>query len=242
MRGRSRKPVSLATRASGSSISPTTRGARRVPRVATNRFIDRAAEADNQDKAVEIGIAPAVAWRDESGLSLTPTLPGHSLNAADLADDRILQAVAATLARLHRSDKVFATRLDLPELLERYYGLLAASLQADYHARMAEARRLLPGLQSRDCAYVASHNDPVLENMLLLEDDVMLIDWEFSAQASPYWDLATVCNAAGFNDARSRKLLDFYCDSAESMEESLLFDYRELLQLLSDCWMAALVD
>ena len=100
----------------------------RVPRDTTNAYIDRAAEAVNQARASELGIAPRVSWRDDSGLSLTPTLPGRSLAAADMNDDKILRSVALKLGQLHRSGQSFETRLDLAELLERYYALLPAEL------------------------------------------------------------------------------------------------------------------
>lgn len=214
----------------------------RVPRKTTNAYIDRAAEAANQARACELGIAPRVSWRDDSGLTLTPTLPGGCLTVADLDDDRIQRSVGSTLARLHCSKQVFEARIDLSDQLERYYALLPPAQKHGYRHRLAEARLLLPSLRQRDYDYVPSHNDPVLENLLLVRDRVWLIDWEFSAMASPCWDLAIVCNAAGFDRSQSRKLLQVYCGEAESMEESLLFDYRNLLQLLSDCWMAALVD
>jgi hypothetical protein len=60
--------------------------------------------------------------------------------------------------------------------------------------------------------------------------------------ASPYWDLATLCNAANLDLAQSQRLLRVYCAGRPLMEESVLFDYRELLKLLSDCWIAALAN
>lgn len=212
----------------------------RVPRSATNRFIDRAAEAANQSRAAALGLAPGVCWRDESGLSLTPTLPGRTLSTADLGDVDILRAVATTLGLLHRNGQGFDGALQLDELLERYYAMLPAVLRQKYRQRLDDARSMLPLLRDRDLDYVPSHNDPVLENLLLGLDRIWLIDWEYSAMASPYWDLATVCNAADFDHRQSRELLRLYCADGPAMEESLLFDYRKLLQLLGDCWMAAL--
>lgn len=214
----------------------------RIPQPATNRFIDRDAEATNQAAACDLEIAPRPLWRESSGLTLTPTL-GASRNptAFDLADTATLQAIVAPLQRLHRSGIRFQGRVQLDRLLTRYYRLLPIQLQEKYRPRIHAARQLLPLLQDRDAAYIASHNDLVLENLLLRQDRVWLIDWEFSAMASPYWDLATICNAAGFDARQSSQLLDVYCAGGSVMEESLLFDYRNLLQLLSDCWMAALV-
>ena len=108
--------------------------------------------------------------------------------------------------------------------------------------RMRQAERVLKRLQARNEIYVASHNDLVLENLLVDGSRLYLIDWEYSAMASPYWDLATLCNAANLDIQQSQRLLQVYCAGSPPMEESVLFDYRGLLQLLGDCWMAALAD
>jgi thiamine kinase-like enzyme len=107
---------------------------------------------------------------------------------------------------------------------------------------MAQAQRIL-GLLESDCEdWVPSHRDPVLGNLLLTDNRLWLIDWEYSAMASPYWDLAILCNEAELDLAQSRLLLQAYCADGPAMQESKLFDYRGLLRLLSDCWMAALAD
>lgn len=215
----------------------------RIPQPATNRFIDRDAEAVNQACACDLGIAPRPLWRESSGLTLTPTLSAsRSFTPDDLAEAATLRTIVAPVRKLHRSGIRFKGRVQLGHLLTRYYSLMSPQLQEKYRLRLQAARRLIPQLQDRDPAYVASHNDLVLENLLQGQDRVWLIDWEFSAMASPYWDLATICNNAGFDYRQCRQLLDVYCGGAGVMEESLLFDYRNLLQLLSDCWMAALVD
>ena len=214
----------------------------RVPRASTNRFIDRPAEAHNQALDCDLGIAPRPAWRDASGLMLTPTLTGsHNPSARDFTDLGALESLLEPVICLHRSRPAFRGRVNLAELLTRYYALLDESLQEKFQRRMRAARALLPSLIDRDLEYVPSHNDLVLENLLIDDGRVWLIDWEFSSPASPCWDLASLCNAAGLDDAQSSELLRLYCAAGPQVEESLLFDYRELLQLLSDCWMAALV-
>ena len=214
----------------------------RIPREPTDRFIDRAAEAHDQALACELGIAPRPAWRDDSGLMLTPTLAAsRNPLARDFAHRATLEAVLDPLRRLHRSRGSFRGRIDLPALLTRYYALLDETLQRKFRHRLRAALELLPLVADRDLDYVPSHNDLVLENLLIDGEQLWLIDWEFSAMASPYWDLATLCNAAGLDYRQSVELLHRYCADVPQMEESLLFDYRNLLQLLSDCWMAALV-
>jgi len=215
----------------------------RIPRPETNRYIDREAEAHNQSLAFDLGIAPQPSWRDGAGITLTPTLrSSRALHAADFDSDKQLSAILAPIQRLHRSQLRFRGKVDLNHLLRRFFEMLSRADQQRLWPRMQQAERVLSLLEARDSPYVASHNDLVLDNLLLANKRIWLIDWEFSAMASPYWDLATLCNAANLDLEQSQRLLRAYCAGAPPMDESVLFDYRGLLSLLSDCWMAAFAD
>ncbi len=215
----------------------------RIPRAKTNGFIDRAAEAHNQGLAHQLQIAPRVSWRDSQGTTLTPTLStSRELCAADFRNDTMLKIIVDPIRRLHRSGLPFHGRVNLQELLCRHFAMLSEGDQQRLEPRLRQAERVLKLLQDRDDVYVASHNDLVLGNLMFDDRRLWLIDWEYSAMASPYWDLATLCNAANLDLQQSQRLLAVYCAGERVMEESVLFDYRGLLKLLSDCWMAALAD
>ncbi len=215
----------------------------RIPRAKTDRFIDRDAEAHNQALANQLQIAPQVSWRDREGITLTPTLnTSRALSAADFCDHAMLQIIVEPIQRLHRSGLSFRGRVNLQRLLSNHFTMLNGTDQQRLGPRLRQAERVLKLLQARDQDYVASHNDLVLDNLMFDNTRLRLIDWEYSAMASPYWDLATLCNTANLNLAQSQRLLRVYCAGSLVMEESILFDYRELLKLLSDCWMAALAD
>ena len=213
----------------------------RLPRPQTDRFIDRGREAHNQNLAHHLGLAPQVAWRGENGVTLTPTLRNsRTLRKGDFANEEILRLVTDSLQRLHRGGERFAGGDDLGELLETHYRLLDSRQRDHFAARMKRAERVLAGLEDDEQERVPSHRDLVLENLLLEGERLQIIDWEYSAMASPYWDLATICNEAGLDPAQSRRLLRAYCADGPAMQESMLLDYREILKLFSDCWMAAL--
>lgn len=215
----------------------------RIPRAATDGYIDRHAEAHNQQLAHDLELAPLPSWRDPHGTTLTVTLArSRNVIAADFASREMQQIIVAAMRRLHRSGCRFRGRVDLDQLLATHFERLDADQQNRFMPRLRQARRIVKLIATRDLEYVASHNDLVLENLLLDGARLWLIDWEYSAMASPYWDLATLCNAANLDLEQSQSVLQAYCAGAMQMEESLLFDYRGLLQLLSDCWMAALAN
>ena len=212
----------------------------RVPRAETGGVpIDRDAECHNQAIAAELGLAPAVRWRDGDGVTLTPTLPGtRYLRPRDLADAAQRRRVLDALRRLHRSGRRFRGSVELGALLQAYREQLPAAALARFAPRLEQSRWVIGRLDTVDLEPVPSHNDLVLENLLLGRSRVWLIDWEYSAPASPYWDLATLANAADLDYRQSRELLQAYAAGGAPLDESLLFDYRGLLRLLSDCWMA----
>ena len=215
----------------------------RLPRPVTDRFINRDFEAHNQALAHDLGLAPHTTWRNTDGVSLTPTLAhSRNLRPADLQSDAGLAMVVQPLRRLHRSEVRFQGREDLAELLQSHYLLIKPERRAAIARRVAQARRILPMLEHDAMPPVPSHRDLVMENLLVTGERLWFIDWEYSAMASPYWDLATLCNEADLDLAQSRRLLQAYCAGDRPMKESTLFDYRGLLKLLTDCWMAALVE
>lgn len=215
----------------------------RLPRAATDRFIDRAAEAHNQTLAHDLGLAPQVVWRNTGGVTLTPTLrQSRNLRAADFADATRLASIVAPLQRLHRSSLEFHGRESLGELLLRHYELLDASERLRFAPRLQQAQRVLALLDKDATPWVASHRDLVMGNLLLAHERLWIIDWEYAAMASPYWDLATLCNEARLDLQQSRRLLQAYCAGGPAMQESILFDYRGLLKLFTDCWMSLLAE
>lgn len=212
----------------------------RVPRASTNRLIDRAAEAHNQGLACRLGLAPPTAWSNPAGMSLTATLKGtRSAHATDFDSPSRLAQIGEALRRLHRSGQRFRGGLSLRATLEQHYELLAPPARETLAVRMVQARRTLTQLEAWDLAAVPSHRDPVAGNLLFDDQRLWLIDWEYAAMASPYWDLAILCNDANLDLVRSQRLLQAYCADGPAMQESILFDYRGLLKLLNDCWIEA---
>ena len=213
----------------------------RIPKPETNQYINRQHEAHNASLAFGLGIAPDCVWRDESGLSLSVTLPGsRSLNTNDIDSETVLGKLLKTICRLHKSKKKFLGAVDLAKLLRRYYQLVPRHLQSQIETSYKLAIAKLEGLSDREKMLVPSHNDLVLENILIdTAGQVWLIDWEYASMASPYWDLATLSNAAKLDQTQCAWLLAEYGNHQVNLVPEILFDYRYMLEVLSTCWMAA---
>jgi len=213
----------------------------RIPKPETNQYINRQYEAHNASIATSLGIAPNCVWCDESGLSLSVTVPdSRSFNTKDIECEPVLGKLLEAISRLHKSKKKFLGAVDLTELLPRYFQQVPEHLQSQIETSYRMAIAKLEGLLDREKILVPSHNDLVLENILLdVTGQIWLIDWEYSSMASPYWDLATLCNAAKLDQAQCAWLLAEYGKHHLDLVPEILFDYRYMLDVLSTCWMAA---
>jgi len=213
----------------------------RVPKSETNQYINRQYEAHNVDIAETLEITPKCAWRDQSGLSLTMALNNtRPVTRNDFNNESTSEQLVKVMRSLHDCNKSFQGQVDLADLLARYYRLVPASqrrLASSVHA-LAQAK--IEKRLSRDERLGPSHNDLVLENILIDDSGrIWVIDWEYSSMASPYWDLATVCNALAFDRHQSIELLRIYQQQDPVNDPELLIDYRYVLQLMSIYWMAA---
>ena len=144
----------------------------------------------------------------------------------------------ARLGVLHQSKTGFSPPVNLELLLKRYFDLLGQDQQLALEADYQSAGEKIESLSPRDATPVPSHNDLVFEN--ILRDDsnrIWLIDWEYASMASPYWDLATLCNSANLDELESALLLQIYEQSCARLDIGVLMDYRFILGLLTTCWM-----
>ncbi len=213
----------------------------RIPKQETNQYINRRYEAHNASIANSLGIAPNCVWRNESGLSLSVTVPDSCpMNPNDIDNRAILGKLLKTISRLHKSKNKFLGVVDLAKLLPRYYQQVPEHLQSQIESSYKLAMTKLEGLLHKEKILVPSHNDLVLENILIgATGQVWLIDWEYSSMASPYWDLATLSNAAKLDQTQCIWLLAEYGSHHLDLAPEILIDYRFVLGVLSTCWMAA---
>ena len=216
----------------------------RIPKQETNQFINRAFEASNVDAVTQSGLTPEVVWRDNSGLSLTTNCAqARPFKLEDMRNESTLISLLKCIARLHTGRFKFCGEIDLVELVIRHFDQLPEGSIALLKPYLTITMEKLSVFEKQDKLKVPSHNDLVLENILIQADQrLWIIDWEYSALTSPYWDLATLCNSARFDTAQNRHLLDLYGVEAFDLDARILGNYQYVLQFLSTCWMATFSD
>ena len=212
----------------------------RVPRLLTNQNINRENEAHNYNVVQQLGVAPKCLWRGENkltGASLTEYIEG-----AVYVDE--IKKVAETIRTLQQSEKSFKGVLDnekITQHLEQYFELCSKQQKESLQKNKDFALKLLDSTLS-DRPLVPAHVDLVPENILQTKDKLWIIDWEYSAMASPFWDIAYFSNSMKLDSKSSlafakQVITDYTDDDLQSFE-----NYRFITQIVCDCWNSAFIE
>lgn len=216
----------------------------RLPGKGTEAYIDRKVEAHNARAASAAGVAPAVLFSDEtSGIMVTRFLDG----VATMSPERFRTTegapgrAARSLRTLHASGQEFASRFELfakiDEYLEVLAGLEGVELPKGYADVVKEAGAVRAALDAHPVALAPCHCDPLCENFLDAGLRMWIVDWEYSGQNDPMWDLGDLSVEAGFGPDHDRELLEAYFEGpATPFDHGRMVIYKAMCDLLWTLW------
>lgn len=194
----------------------------RLPGQCTD-LIDRAQEEKNAQIAAGAGLNPETLYFSaDTGIKITRYISGaRALDSRLAADPGMMARTAALLRRLHRELPAFENRFDPALLFRQYLGPNRAQLEVVFED-LEDACRIFwaiwPALGELSLA--PCHNDPLAENLILDgEGKLWLIDWEYSGQNDPFWDVAAHLLESDFDVAQQRRFLQLYLGRQPEREE-----------------------
>jgi thiamine kinase-like enzyme len=175
--------------------------------------IDRDAEYANSVAAASTGVAPGVlAYLPELGALVIEWIEGRTFEAADLDDTDTLTRVAATCRRLHAGPR-FAGDFDMFVLQRRYLDLVVSRgfrLPPSYDDFTADVTRIRSAMAVRDEGTVPCHNDLLAANIMAGGDQLWFVDFEYSGNADPCFELGNLCSEAHLGPDRLEELVAAY--------------------------------
>jgi thiamine kinase-like enzyme len=214
----------------------------RLPGAGTSEYIDRAAEAVAARSAAVADVNAEVVFFDEGdGLMVTRFIERSTTMDADGFRDLAAVARAGVAFRnLHDNAAPFATDFQLFAMIDEYKALLAAkgaTLPDGYEATQARADVVRAALEDRPAALVPSHCDPLCENFLDTGERMYIIDYEYSGNNDPMWDLGDLSVEAGFDAEQDRELLRaYYGGDPPPQQVARMVMYKALCDLLWTLW------
>lgn len=215
----------------------------RLPGAGTESYIDRANEAVAARAAADAGVSPQVLHADPgSGVMVTRFLDGMATMTPDGFRQRPGAPARAALAlrRLHRSGAVFPARFELFAMIDSYLALLDGrdvALPPGYHAVLADAGAVRAALDRAPVPLVPCHCDPLCENFLDDGARMWVVDWEYSGQNDPMWDLGDLAVEAGFDPGQEAAMMAAYFDGPPPPADlARMVIYKAMCDLLWTLW------
>ncbi|HEY7736966.1 MAG TPA: choline kinase family protein [Candidatus Limnocylindrales bacterium] len=178
--------------------------------------VDRANELHNTRAAAATGVGPQVIHAlPEAGVIVLEWLDAKTMSADAMQADGQPERVAHALRRLHAGPR-FLHDFNMFRLTERYLGIvdrLRIDIPAGYRERTALLPRIEAALEMAPLAVVPCHNDLLAENYLDDGRHLRIVDYEYSGNNDPCFELGNTCQELDWDDARIRTLGGAYFGS-----------------------------
>jgi thiamine kinase-like enzyme len=190
----------------------------RIPGASTELLaIDRANELHNARVAAALGIGPAVLHHfPASGATVVEFLHGRPMTNAAFAEPGMPGRIAATLRALHGGPR-FLRDFDMPELAARYEALAGQRgfpLPSRHGRRRRAIQTIAGALRARPLAAVPCHNDLLADNFIEQDGRLRVLDWEYSGNGDPAFELGNACRELDYDEERIEELCCAYFGGA----------------------------
>jgi len=214
----------------------------RLPGAGTSEYIDRTAEEVAARSAAAAGVNAEVVFFDAAdGLMVTRFVDGAvTMNAERFRDLSAVARAGKAFRKLHTTATPFAVDFKLFSMIDEFKSLLAekgATLPDGYTAAEAQADATRRALEATARPLVPSHCDPLCENFLDTGDRMIVIDYEYSGNNDPMWDLGDLSVEGQFGPEQDAALLRAYFgDEPPAHEVGRMVAYKAMCDLLWTLW------
>ena len=202
--------------------------------------VDRQQQFVLQQRLSELGVAPAPVWMDE-GQTLWVEAFVESNLTSPATEYQQIEQMACALAEIHTLP-VSQPPLNLSQRLLHYSD--KAGLGPE-NSMLKQLRSLLPYCQQQAIApehLVLCHNDLSFGHVMSVSP-VMLVDWEYAAVGSCFFDLAACAGINALSRSAQLQLINCYAQASgrNTTECQQQFDIQlEVVNLTASLWQAAL--
>jgi thiamine kinase-like enzyme len=214
----------------------------RLPGAGTSAIIDRRVEETNARRAAAAGVAPEVLYFGADGVMLTAFVEDAAPLTREALSERAgaIERVAAVLRKLHDQAEPFARTYDPFGTMETYLDLLGGVTSLPLpgaRASVASVQAIRGMLASRPVKPKSCHCDPTGRNLLDDGERVWLVDWEYSGQNDPAWDLAYFSIESALDAAGDLRLLTRYHGRAPTTVETARVEVtKPVCEVLAAVW------
>jgi thiamine kinase-like enzyme len=175
--------------------------------------VDRVAEYENSLRAAAAGVgAPVIEFLPDDGVLVIGFLPGDTLSDTLLQRPGTLVRVAAACRRLHAGE-AFVNRFDMFEVQAEYLARVRRRgfrLPRSYLDHGEAVARIRAALAARPVPVVPCNNDLLAANFIDDGRSVSIIDYEYSGNNDPYFELGNIWSECHLTLEQLEELVSAY--------------------------------
>ncbi len=197
----------------------------RHPSAGSEKYVNRKSEAFSEQKALELGIDTTFIYMDEvEGWKLSNYIP--NLREMDYHNEQDVNKALSILKKLHSSDIESDFKVDIWDKIMTFHHYLELSGKSEfdgYDELFSLMKSLYNVLENSPISITCMcHIDSCFYNFLLDENDNMsLIDWEYSGMCDPAMDLGTFISCSDYTYEETMKVLENYLEHEISHAEKI---------------------
>ncbi len=186
----------------------------RVPGESTELLaIDRDNEYHNTKAAGEAGVAPKILYHiPEYNVMVIEFLNGKTMSKDLLNESGMPTRMAQTIKKLHQGPRFFSD-FNMFRLTEYYLRLCKERdihIPDGYLDRMSTIEQIEKAMNVHPLATVPCNNDLLAENYIDDGKQLWLIDYEYSGNNDPTFELGNTCQEMQFSDAQIAEVCAAY--------------------------------
>ena len=190
----------------------------RLPGQSTDLLaVDRGNELHNTRAAAAAGAGPAVVDHDPvSGALVLAWIDGRTMSNEAFAEPGTPARIAQSLRRLHGATR-FRDDFNMFRLTEHYLRVVderSIRIPVGYREELPKVALIEAALAARPMDTVPCHNDLLAENYLDDGSRLWIVDYEYSGNNDPTFELGNTAQELGFDAARQEKLCAAYFGEA----------------------------
>lgn len=208
----------------------------RLPGQSTDLLaIDRANELHNTRAAAAAGVGPKVVDHDPaSGALVLEWIDGRTMSNAAFAEPGMPGRIAVALRRLHAGPR-FRDDFNMFRLAEHYLRVVderSIRVPDGYRDELAKVARIEAALAVRPMPTVPCHNDLLAENYLDDGRVLWIVDYEYSGNNDPTFELGNTAQELDFDATRQEELCAAYFGPDRFAREGPALLARMRLQMI----------
>jgi thiamine kinase-like enzyme len=206
----------------------------RIPGAGTELLaVDRENERFNAEAAATTGVSPRILeYLPDVSVMVLEYIEGKTMSGADLRAERMPARIAESLRRLH-AGPVFKHDFDMFRLVEYYLGIVehqGVRIPDGFRDRMPTLAEVQRAVGVNALPWAPCHNDLLAENYIDDGRQLWIIDFEYSGNNDPCFELGDTAQECEFDEGLRAAL----CAAYFGREDPVQLARMELFAYMAD--------